>query len=141
MLLHINILCEYYHRMIFIMVIHEHQKKDRKPHKSTENWTTPYIWENTEKTHSRKRMTQAYILGTASNNHTKTWTLNEHQRGMINAESIWTDSNRTDSKMDQNRHYQTNNIIWLKAHLPDDGMSTMWDIPTKAIYNIEHFMS
>ena len=34
--------------------------------------TTPCTYENTEKTHSEKRTRQANILGTASNNHTKT---------------------------------------------------------------------
>ena len=47
---YINILCIYYNRMIYIMVIPEHQTKDRKPHNSIENRTTLCTCENVEKT-------------------------------------------------------------------------------------------
>ena len=83
------------------MVIREYQMKDGKPHKSTENRTTLCIWENTEKTHSKKRMTQANILGTISQDHTKTWTPEKkgnqyelNQTGMIQNGSKWTISNQ-----------------------------------------------
>ena len=49
-----NILCVYYYRMIYIMVIHDHQKQDKKPHTSTENRTTPCICEILEKHTVRK---------------------------------------------------------------------------------------
>ena len=46
---YINILFLYYNRMIYIMVIREHQTKDGKPHYSIES-RTPYTCENTVKT-------------------------------------------------------------------------------------------
>ena len=71
-----NILCVYYYRMIYIMVIHNHQKQDEKPHISTENMNIgPWFC---VKTPSKNMTTGANTLSTTSQNHTKTWTLGIH---------------------------------------------------------------